>query len=140
MMKFSGKVSIASQEVCHGKTVTLRLKHSAFLYQSELADGTVDGRNEIGRRQRTDTWLEWTGKKVIEGAIAPKIGLSRLVQIHPIFADKPAEQRGNDPAVFNTRDTPGHFREQPLWNQIIKKCADQSSGFPPVTAIVAPEM
>ena len=61
---------------------------------AKLAERTVHRANQIGRRQRTCAGFEGPREKIVEGRVAGDVWIGRFGHVHPVFADKPADDAG----------------------------------------------
>ena len=119
VLKLRSQRRITAQQRGSRIAVALGLKDLALRNRTKLADGAVHRANQRRLRQRPHPGLECAREKVIETAVTGNVGIRCLSHVDLVFADKPANQRGGQPAALTRRDKACESGERLFGKQIL---------------------
>ena len=113
--------TVAAEQVPQSEMTAFGLQQPLAVDGAEFADRAVGGAEHgaclISQRPRPRFQL--AGEKLVEIAVARRVGIKRLAHVHAIAADEQADQRlGED---FASRQGARGLGQQPLWQQILQQ-------------------
>ncbi len=86
---------------------------------AELADGAIDRAHQAGLGQGAGTGLQGAGEEFVEGGVAGRVGVGRLLHVHAIAPNEPFNEAcGEGPAAniggMASRGRQGHLGQHIL--------------------------